>query len=216
MKHTNADPNRQMNFLATVSEKTCTRCRVSKPSNSFGAKYSAPDGLRDWCNECGQEYQQKYYHANLEINRKRKREYMARQREDPRKNERIKERARFRHSQHKTKVNAEARRKWAERFFWARAAKLGDCSMCSSLSRKWKEQRGRCALSGFRLTRENAQLDHIVPRAKGGSNELSNLRWTHKDLNLAKRDLTDDDFLALCGSVVSWLGRRILAASEAQ
>jgi 5-methylcytosine-specific restriction endonuclease McrA len=71
----------------------------------------------------------------------------------------------------------------------------------------WKEQRGRCALTGERLTRTNSQLDHIFPVSKGGSNERSNLRWLLAEVNQAKRALTDDEFLLLCKRVVDWAER---------
>lgn len=39
---------------------------------------------------------------------------------------------------------------------------------------------------------EGHEVDHIIPVAKGGSNDLSNLQWLPKNLNLWKRD---KDFL---------------------
>ncbi len=68
----------------------------------------------------------------------------------------------------------------------------------------WKEQRGRCALTGIRLTRENCELDHIVPFSKGGTHERSNLRWLQKDVNQAKRALSDVEFIKMCRDVVSF------------
>lgn len=38
-----------------------------------------------------------------------------------------------------------------------------------------------------------AQLDHIVPRSRGGTDDASNLRWVHKAINLLKRGMTDED-----------------------
>jgi len=66
----------------------------------------------------------------------------------------------------------------------------------------WKQQRGRCALTGMRLTRDNAELDHVIARSKGGSNDRSNLRWLQKDVNQARRSLSDLEFISLCKSVV--------------
>jgi 5-methylcytosine-specific restriction endonuclease McrA len=74
----------------------------------------------------------------------------------------------------------------------------------------WKQQRGRCALTGVRLTRYNCELDHIFPRSKGGSNERSNLRWLLDDVNQAKYNLTDEEFLNMCRSVVDFAGRKVL------
>lgn len=73
------------------------------------------------------------------------------------------------------------------------------------LAKLWKRQRGKCVLTGRRLNRTSAQLDHIIPVIKGGSGLIANLRWVHRDVNYAKRDLSDADFYALCHEVVAAL-----------
>lgn len=67
-----------------------------------------------------------------------------------------------------------------------------------------KKQRMICALTGVKLTGENMSVDHIVARSKGGSNKPENIRLVHKDANLAKRALTDKQFVDLCRNVISW------------
>ena len=104
--------------------------------------------------------------------------------------------------QHCANMRAYQRR----RFFWWRARRLDVTPR--QLATLWKRQKGHCALTGRRLDR-SAQLDHIQPRAKGGGNQLDNLRWVCQEVNLAKRDLTDQEFLTLCGDVMKWLGERI-------
>jgi len=96
------------------------------------------------------------------------------------------------------------------RFFWRKAYKFDGVS-AADLSRMWKRQRGQCALTGERLDR-TAQLDHVIPKARGGSDELSNLRFTTRAVNIAKRDMLDDEFLALCRAVIgiNELGRGFL------
>ena len=78
----------------------------------------------------------------------------------------------------------------------------------AEVAKLWRSQRGRCALTGRRLDR-SAQLYHILPRARGGTDETANLRWVCAEVNLAKRDLTDAEFRALCADVVRWIGERI-------
>jgi 5-methylcytosine-specific restriction endonuclease McrA len=73
----------------------------------------------------------------------------------------------------------------------------------AALRRLYDAQQGRCALTGEELTRENMSIDHILPRRRGGGDEIENLRWTTITANRAKRDLTDDEFLALCRAVVA-------------
>lgn len=67
-------------------------------------------------------------------------------------------------------------------------------------------------MSGRRLNRDNAQLDHIVPLKRGGSNLIDNLRWVHRDVNYAKRDLMDDQLLSLCSDIIEASKKRYNAS----
>lgn len=108
------------------------------------------------------------------------------------------------------RTRAKLRVYYARRFFWGRAMKLRSEGRATfrEIARLWKAQRGRCALTGRRLDRD-AQLDHILPRARGGGDEITNLRWVCNAANLAKRDMTDAEFQTLCADVMRWIGERI-------
>lgn len=141
--------------------------------------------------------------------RQAKRESMARRRaEDP---DRVRAYQREFHHRNGEKNRAKMRNYAARRFFWNRANKLRSSGAATygEVALLWKRQRGLCALTGERLTRANAELDHVLPKARGGDDRLCNLRWVTKEVNRAKRDLTDEEFLALCGDVMRWIGRRI-------
>lgn len=141
--------------------------------------------------------------------RKTKREFQARWRAaDP---ERARAYGREIHQRNRERNLAKMRGYYARRFFWGRAMKLRQEGRASykDLASIWKEQRGRCALTGRRLSRDNAHLDHIVALARGGSDAKSNLRWVCTEANLAKRDLSDAEFSALCADVMRWIGERI-------
>ena len=107
--------------------------------------------------------------------------------------------------------NAESiKAKRQSRFFFIRAGSVScRCGtgtakyLTGILSRLWYKQRGRCALTGRRLTRTNAQVDHIIPASKGGDNSESNLRWLVAECNYAKSDLTNEEFITLCREVVA-------------
>jgi len=53
------------------------------------------------------------------------------------------------------------------------------------------------------------RFDHKIPKARGGGDGISNLQWLCEAANLAKRDLTDAEFVTLCEDVIRWLGERI-------
>lgn len=143
-----------------------------------------------------------------EETRRAKREHMARKRAaDP---EAAREYGRRYHAENREKQTAKMRDYYARRFFWGRAMKLRKKGRASArdLASIWKRQRGCCALTGRKMDR-TAQLDHIIPQARGGSDAPGNLQWLCPEANLAKRALTQDEFVALCDSVMRWIGERI-------
>jgi 5-methylcytosine-specific restriction endonuclease McrA len=93
------------------------------------------------------------------------------------------------------------------RFFYGRSVNLRGPGKATArdLAAIWKRQRGVCELTGRRLDR-SAEIDHILPKVRGGSDAPGNLRWVVKDANRAKRDLLDADFLQLCRDVVRRAG----------
>ena len=71
------------------------------------------------------------------------------------------------------------------------------------------ENKHICYLTGMPidLTKTNTYvLDHIIPSSKGGSNSLSNLGLSSKDVNRAKSDKTPQEFFALCKQVLEYNG----------
>jgi len=60
-----------------------------------------------------------------------------------------------------------------------------------------KRAGGRCELCGDSSRNIQIDVDHIVPRSKGGSNDLSNLQALCRTCNAQKRNHDDTDFHAL-------------------
>lgn len=67
-----------------------------------------------------------------------------------------------------------------------------------------EKQDFRCALSGVTLKPEEASLDHVTPLSSGGTNEIFNLQWLHKDVNQAKGKMSNEEFIAMCRRVAAW------------
>jgi 5-methylcytosine-specific restriction endonuclease McrA len=138
-----------------------------------------------------------------------KREDMARRRQADIDGARARGRAHHfkKHEENKAKQRAYCTR----RFFWSRANKLRGEGKAThkELAALWKKQRGLCALTGRKLDRNNAHLDHIVAKARGGSDKIDNVRWVCREANLAKRELSDAQFMQLCEAVMRWIGERL-------
>lgn len=57
-------------------------------------------------------------------------------------------------------------------------------------------ERDRCCLyCGIPLDKYGASIDHLIPRAKGGTNDLDNLVLSCKDCNNDKKDMLPLNFI---------------------
>ena len=63
-----------------------------------------------------------------------------------------------------------------------------------------KRAGGRCELCGVSHDEVALDVDHIVPRAKGGSNDRSNLQVLCRTCNAQKRDRDDTNFAIITAS----------------
>lgn len=64
----------------------------------------------------------------------------------------------------------------------------------------------KCYLTGRKIDLNESSsyhLDHIIPRSKGGTNELDNCQIACKQANQAKSDLTLEEFYKLCEEVLN-------------
>jgi len=58
----------------------------------------------------------------------------------------------------------------------------------------WKKQKGMCALTGKKITQDDARdgvithMDHIIPHSKGGKTEMGNMQLVLAEANLIKSD----------------------------
>jgi 5-methylcytosine-specific restriction endonuclease McrA len=187
----------------------CTNCEVEKSAEAYRIHKK---GYRvGKCRLCENAYQREWSLQNRDICLKRKRESMARHRAaNP---QAARDYRNAYHAANRAVQTAKMRAYYGRRFFWGRAMKLrGDRrATAKDLARLWWQQRGRCALTGRRLDR-TAQIDHIVPKARGGTDAVHNLRWTCEAVNIAKRHMTDAEFVALCSDVMAWIERGVQVA----
>ncbi len=78
---------------------------------------------------------------------------------------------------------------------------LGSRGKWQILQHLYQIQNGLCAVTGKPLPIAKAHLDHIVPRDKGGTSELSNLRLTFDWVNKMKLNHTEEEFIGFVRSL---------------
>jgi 5-methylcytosine-specific restriction endonuclease McrA len=82
-----------------------------------------------------------------------------------------------------------------------------------------KNQEYRCALSGRQLKPETSSVDHIVPLAKGGTHDITNIWVVDHKINVAKGTMPVDEFVMMCRDVVKYQdkhGNRTLLSADMQ
>ena len=57
-------------------------------------------------------------------------------------------------------------------------------------------------MTGRPLGTKDADIDHVIPTAEGGGDDIGNLQWLCKEANRAKGVLSVNQFLSLCRDVV--------------
>ena len=81
---------------------------------------------------------------------------------------------------------------------------------CLGSRKRWKElldvlsvQDGRCIYSGIDIqVGVNGEVDHRVPRCRGGADEIGNLQWVHEMVNEMKGGHSEEEFLGMCLKIV--------------
>ena len=73
---------------------------------------------------------------------------------------------------------------------------LGNSELGGAIWGILNKQKYKCAYTGIDLEPGvNASLDHIIPKTKGGSNDLTNIQWIDKDVNIFKGGMMHAKFI---------------------
>lgn len=101
----------------------------------------------------------------------------------------------------------EKQKKYMRKHTFARLIRsLKNCDDTSKLTKfdLWKlakKQKLICPLTGRRLTNDNISIDHIIHLSNNGSSLIDNIRLVDYDANMARRALSDSEFIKLCQDV---------------
>lgn len=68
----------------------------------------------------------------------------------------------------------------------------------------YRKSEGHCMLCGKFVDYEDFTVDHIVPLAKGGTNDISNLQCTCKRCNTIKQDIMPDELVEVLTEMIEY------------
>ena len=82
----------------------------------------------------------------------------------------------------------------------------------------YRKSEGHCMLCGKFVDYEDFTVDHIIPLAKGGTNDISNLQCTCKRCNTIKQDIMPDELIDVLTEMIEYdikknkhsVGKRLL------
>lgn len=181
----------------------CRRCSEKKPEDAFRVHKNR--GIQAICKRCEAAYQVEYRKTHPET-RNRPSQYQ-RCKDDPERLSALNAKRRADWKDRRSEDYKEYHRKRREKDPLAYRAFRARHNVSKEITvewvrEMWKLQSGKCALTGRQLTEDTFQIDHILPRSRGGSDALENLRLVSPEANAAKSHLTDEELLALCLDVL--------------
>jgi 5-methylcytosine-specific restriction endonuclease McrA len=93
------------------------------------------------------------------------------------------------------------------------ARSVGDRSKWKELKNLYESQNGICSYFCIPITiGVDASIDHIIPKSKGGTDDISNLQWTHIWANKMKNDDDHNVFLEKLKEIIPKIADRFASA----
>jgi hypoxanthine phosphoribosyltransferase len=192
-----------------IPQIKCIECKELKPETDFKS-WAVKENKQLYCKECRRkiswriknnntvEYRKEYYNKE-EVKKRQKihnKNYWQRLKSNPEKLADF-----YKKTQEKKKI------RWNKHPFkrLSMKLKLRDKNSTVKPIDLWhitKYQKGKCVLTGRKLTNENVSPDHIICLTHGGLTEPKNIRLVVKEVNNARGVLSDADFVKLCKDVV--------------
>ena len=163
--------------------KTCTLCKIQKPTTDFGKHSQKPDGLSSWCLQCSREKAR--VRLSQPSTKKQKQEYDKKRYLDPVVQENAVNRARKHYESNKKERKAKVA-EWQKQnkdkvlsYKKANKYKRREIISNSTVSARefleWENTQLKvCVYCGVSCS-DAYQIDHIEPLSRGGTHDLNNL-----------------------------------------
>lgn len=76
----------------------------------------------------------------------------------------------------------------------------------NELHELYLNQKGICPYTGIKLSLGvDSSIDHIIPKSRGGSDDISNLQWVFYQANFMKGDMLHHEFLSLIKTIYNFM-----------
>jgi len=165
-----------------MNDRTCTKCKVSQPFDSFYKDKRRKDGLRSQCKNCGYESNKKYRELNFQKIKTSNCEYYVNNKNKEKKqkwyqsnkNKSIANNKKWRESNPEKVLNANHLR---------RLRKLNNGLFLVTVKELNKLYNSSCFYCG---SIKKIEMDHVVPLSRGGSHGIGNLVPACSKCNLSK------------------------------
>lgn len=83
-------------------------------------------------------------------------------------------------------------------------------ALAITIKKKLERNQYKCALTGWPLTVDRFEIDHVVSLNDGGSNDAENLQCVHPLVNKAKGTMGNQQFIEMCKAVAELARKREL------
>ena len=165
-----------------LSSKTCTKCKHTKPICDFYTTGKRVDGTpkyNSWCKLCTKDKMASYHKRTWNESGKSRTAY----------------------------TRTKSVRSYLSYLRSKAVGRAGDCATLDDLVHIWNNQHGHCALTGVEMTftlgdgvvATNCSIDRIDSTLRYTKD---NIQLVCRAANIAKSDLTMEDFVNLCKAVV--------------
>ncbi len=169
-----------------METKICSKCKEEKELTKFSKSKSCKTGYSYWCNSCKKTYSKNRIETGIS------KDYLKKKR----RNDCLKSKCK-----QCSNKRLDTSKYCMYHFVYSlivtwKLSKDEIEKTIKGLIEKLEYSEFTCHYSGLKITPGfSASIDHRIPKTKGGTNDLSNLVWSHTQVNKLKNNLSEKEFI---------------------